>query len=298
VTPAREILRLLAAVNDGTRTDLSLTALAGLAHRSRFDLHRRFRAITGETPKAYTSRVRLTRAASALLTTRRPVSMIAQEHGYTSTEVFIRAFTRLFGLSPGRYRARGLPMDDDRRVDVHAATMASVAPCVGLYHMSTVERSAVVPVDVVVKDLPAVHAIVMRRRIAREDVAKALGECLPKLFAYATREGLAMSGPPFARYPHIGLGSLVIEGGVQLAEPAPVALEDGIEALTIPAGPAAVAIHYGPYERLAETYLGIETWIQEAGRTVGGPPWEVYLTDPGERPDPATWETQLVVPLA
>jgi len=34
------------------------------------------------------------------------------------------------------------------------------------------------------------------------------------------------------------------------------------------------------------------------GRSVGGPPWEIYLTDPGERPDPQTWETQIILPLA
>jgi AraC family transcriptional regulator len=59
-----------------------------------------------------------------------------------------------------------------------------------------------------------------------------------------------------------------------------------------------VAVHYGPYDTLADTYVAVETWIEEAGRSIGGPPWEVYLTDPGERPDPATWETQVVVPLA
>jgi AraC family transcriptional regulator len=65
------MLRLLAVVNGRRREDVSLSALARLAHRSPFHLHRRFAEVAGETPKAYTSRVRLDRAAADLLATDR-----------------------------------------------------------------------------------------------------------------------------------------------------------------------------------------------------------------------------------
>jgi len=146
VSLTREMLRLLAAVNARGRVDVSLAALSGLAHRSRFSLHRRFVAAVGETPKGYTSRVRLTRAAAELLATDRPISVIADRHGYASHEVFTRAFTRQFGLSPSRYRARGVHAEDDPAARIHAATVASVAPCVGLYRRDSRERSMLVPV--------------------------------------------------------------------------------------------------------------------------------------------------------
>jgi AraC family transcriptional regulator len=297
VTLIRDMLRLLAAVNRRRRDDVSLPALSALAHRSPFNLHRGFVRVVGETPKAYTSRVRLARAAADLLSTDRPVSVIASDHGFAGHEVFARAFTRHFGVSPRTYRARGPRAGDDRAAAVHAATVDSVAPCVGLYRMTTAERKAPVSTEIHVKDLPAVHALVMRRHIARDEIAATLAECLPALFAYAQRGGLAMAGPPFARYPEMRMGSLVIEGGVPLAAPASGDADAGIEALTIPAGPAAVAIHRGPYERLQETYQAIESWLREEGRQAGGPPWETYLTDPGEYPDPETWETEIVQPL-
>src|SRR5690348_4996449 len=68
-----DILRLLAQVNGRRHEDVSLPALAALARRSPFALHRRFAAVVGETPKAYTARVRLARAAADLLATTRPV---------------------------------------------------------------------------------------------------------------------------------------------------------------------------------------------------------------------------------
>ncbi len=301
VTVIRDILRLLALINGRRHEDVSLAALSRLAHRSPFHLHRRFARIVGETPKAYTARVRLTRAAADLLRTDRAASVVAFDHGYASHEVFTRAFTRLFGLTPSAYRARGLSTEDDRAIAAHAATVASVAPCIGLYHLPTTtieKRNTHVPIDIAVKDLPATHALVMRRRISRDEIATALSECLPRIFAEAQRQGLAITGPPFARYPEIGMGSLVIEGGMPIAAPAPPdATGDGIEALTMPAGPAAVTIHRGPYERLIETYREIEKWLEEHGRTPAGPPWETYLTDPGEHPDPETWETEIVQPI-
>ena len=121
----REILRLLAMVNGRGRADVSLAALSGLAHRSRFSLHRWFTAVVGETPKGYTSRVRLARAAAELVATDRLISVIADRHGYASHEVFTRAFTRQFGLSPSRYRARGAGAEDDRAIRIHAATVTS-----------------------------------------------------------------------------------------------------------------------------------------------------------------------------
>jgi AraC family transcriptional regulator len=152
-------------------------------------------------------------------------------------------------------------------------------------------------IDIVVKDQPEVHALILRRRTGRDDIAATLAEILPAVFGYAQRHGLAMAGPPFTRYPEMGMGSLVMEGGVPLLAPPPEPPGEGIEALTIPAGPAAVTVHRGPYDTLPATYRLLEAWLDREGHTRGGPPREVYVTDPGEHPDPATWETQIIQPL-
>jgi AraC family transcriptional regulator len=292
-----ELLRLIAAINARLSGDVSLPVLAEWAHRSRFDLHRRFRRLVGETPKAYTTRVRLTRAAAELVSTDRRVSAVASDHGFASHEVFTRTFTRHLGRSPQGYRIRGLHVAGRRVAAAHASTVASTAPCISLYHVSTTERKPAVPLDISVRDLPAFHALVMRRRVTRDEIATALGESLPTVFGYAQRHGLAITGPPFARYPEVGMGSLVIEGGVPVAAPPSLPPGDGIEALAIPAGRAVVAVHRGPYDSLPESYQQIEKWMRDQGLSAAGPPWESYLTDPGERPDPATWETEIVQPV-
>ena len=297
LTRPSELLRLLTAVNSRLSGDVSLPVLATWARRSRFDLHRRFRRLVGETPKAYTTRVRLARAAAQLVSTDRRVSEVAFDHGFASHEVFTRAFTRHLGRSPRAYRSRGLHVTGPRIAAAHAAVVASTAPCLGLYHISTTERKPAVPLDILVRDLPAFHAIVMRRRITRDEIAMTLAGSLPAVFGYAQRHGLAITGPPFARYPEVGMGSLVIESGVTVAAPPSTAPGDGIEVLAVPAGRALVAVHRGPYDTLPQSYQEIEKWMRDQGLSRAGAPWETYLTDPGERPDPATWETEIVQPV-
>jgi AraC-like DNA-binding protein len=82
----------------------TLEALAGEVHTSRATLARRFRAQVGEPPLTYLARWRMELAASRLRTSALPVAAIAREVGYTSEYAFNRAFTRIQGSSPGRYR--------------------------------------------------------------------------------------------------------------------------------------------------------------------------------------------------
>jgi AraC family transcriptional regulator len=179
--------------------------------------------------------------------------------------------------------------------------VASVSPCTGLYRASlqpTSLRTNDVEAEISTKDMPGFHALVIRRRIPRDGVADALSACLPAVFAYVQASGLAFAGPPLARYPETGMASVVIEGGMPVVELPDAPPAGDIEALTVPAGRAVVALHRGPYDGLPNTYIAIESYLEEHGLTASGPPWESYLTDPGERPDPATWETEVVQPVS
>ena len=152
------------------------------------------------------------------------------------------------------------------------------------------------PVSVSRRNLDPRPALVIRRKVATADVARTLGEILPRVYEHAQQRGLPFAGPPFTRYLAFGPGLMTIEGGLPLAVAAPG--EGEIEAVTLPGGPAAVAIHRGSYETLPETYAAIERWVEEQKLAAGGAPWESYLTDPADKPDPKDWETELVYPLA
>ena len=316
--PAARVLHVLGHVQRNLDGDLSLRALARAARRDRFELHRAFRRVAGETTKQYTNRLRLDRAAAELLAGDRTILEIALACGFASHEVFTRAFQRRFGVSPRVYRRRGLtgpgapgaggspagadlagaePTSASLAVR-HAAVVRAAAPCIGLYHMSSremrrTEMSETVTVNR--RDLASQPALVIRRSIKQAEIALTLGEVLPRVFQHAQKAGIAMVGPPFVRYLSVGRGLLTIEAGMPVA--AAGGSEGEIEAIELPGGPAAVAIHAGPYDRLEDTYAAIESWISSSGERAAGAPWEVYLTDPADHPDPAEWRTEVLWPL-
>jgi hypothetical protein len=146
------------------------------------------------------------------------------------------------------------------------------------------------------KDFPGQPVLLIRRRIARDELPNFLAECFGTLFGHGQRSGLPIAGWPLARYVAMGPGLWTVEAAMPLASAsAPVGeLQSG----SLPAGPTAFAIHVGAYERLPETHAAIERWIEAQGHKVGDAPWESYVTDPAEHPDPADWRTEVYWPLA
>ncbi|MGB3354551.1 MAG: helix-turn-helix domain-containing protein [Mycobacterium sp.] len=98
--PRRDRLReLLDAVTDASNSDVS--DMARSSHASEFHFSREVRRLTGESPAALRRRVMLERAAWRLQRGE-PVSAVAAEEGWSSAEVFSRAFRRTYGLPPSQ----------------------------------------------------------------------------------------------------------------------------------------------------------------------------------------------------
>src|SRR5688500_14364055 len=82
VRPAMQLLKLLSRLVGDLEGDASLAALASRGRRSPSGMHRAFRALVGETAKQYTLRLRLERAAAALLAGRARVLDVALDSGF------------------------------------------------------------------------------------------------------------------------------------------------------------------------------------------------------------------------
>ncbi|HEX4896665.1 MAG TPA: methylated-DNA--[protein]-cysteine S-methyltransferase [Solimonas sp.] len=86
--------------------ELSLEALAARAHLSPYHLQRRFKALTGLSPKQYQEGVRLRRLRQELRQGQ-PVTRAIQDAGFGSaSRVYEKVATRL-GMTPKQYRAGG-----------------------------------------------------------------------------------------------------------------------------------------------------------------------------------------------
>ena len=90
---------------DGYDGPLSLDAMAGSAHLSRFYFSRLFRSTTGTSPGRFLTAIRLYQAKVLLRETGMSVTDIAYGVGYNSLGTFTGRFTRSVGVSPARYRA-------------------------------------------------------------------------------------------------------------------------------------------------------------------------------------------------
>lgn len=295
-TRLRQVQPVLAFAARHLDEDLSLDALAHRAGLSVFHLHRVFSAAVGETPKQFTLRLKLGRAAALLLSGRDTVLDIALACGFRSHEVFCRAFRRRFGMSPSAYRERGFAaVVDAAQSGQHAALVGSIGPCVGLYHTNGIERNEMTW-SITTKEITAQPVLLVRRRVKRSEIAKMIGESLPLVFLHAQKTGAALAGPPFARYLDWGPG-MTMEAGMPVASPGTVA-EGDVLADTLPGGLVATTMHEGPYDLLSDAHAAIQQWVEEQGLKPAGAPWESYLTDPGEYPDPKDWKTEVIWPLA
>ena len=321
----QDILQLLSEIRDADG-EVSLDVLAARAGWSPFHFHREFRKIVGETPKRYMLRLRLERAAARLATGTNPVVSIAADAGFSSHEVFTRAFRRQFGITPSAYRREASAGVGAASRARHVALTDATGPCVGLYHIhvdpppgeATPQtdkhagsaslgqcliarppggrwRVSMPMLSIERRDLSPAHVLIVRARCARHELAKTMAECFGKAFPYAMQSGVPLAGRPFTRYLSTGPGLFTIESGCVLGAAAAGAGE--IEAATLPGGAAAVAMHGGSYDTLSETYAEMERWMEKNGMRPAGAPWESYITDPAEHPDPSNWRTEISWPL-
>lgn len=97
----------LRALHDDPCRCWSVDELANCVASSRSVLAERFRAILGEPPMHYLTRLRMQLAAHRLEQSRHSIARIADEVGYDSSAAFQRAFKRCYGVPPAAWRRQG-----------------------------------------------------------------------------------------------------------------------------------------------------------------------------------------------
>lgn len=104
---AQRLARVLDLVEAGLDRDLSLDELAAEASLSPFHFSRAFQRTMGMTPCRYLLERRVERAKQKLRHSSLSLVEIAQDVGFANQSGFTRAFARVTGLPPGRFRAEG-----------------------------------------------------------------------------------------------------------------------------------------------------------------------------------------------
>jgi len=102
------LLPVLAEIESKLKRKITVDSLAKTASTSTTHLQRLFKKAFGRTIACYVSARKMTLAVEDLLTTNLKIIDIAHEYGFEHEQSFIRAFKRMFGITPGEFRSRGM----------------------------------------------------------------------------------------------------------------------------------------------------------------------------------------------
>lgn len=121
--------RALALIERRLFEPITLGEIAVESGLSPFHFSRLFTALYGQSVMTYVRGRRLAAAAGRLLV-EPDVRLVdlAFDCGFESQQAFTRAFTRLFGVSPGRFRAGRLPLPTQRDIVMPSSIDLSIVP--------------------------------------------------------------------------------------------------------------------------------------------------------------------------
>ena len=119
----------------------------------------------------------------------------------------------------------------------------------------------------------------IRRRVRTEEIGNTIGELLGRVMPVAAPH---MAGPILSRWHTWEADGAEMEVAVPVR--APLDSQGDIQASILPAGPAAVVLHVGPYDTLKDSWAALTAWMAETGTVGRAAPWEEYLDDQGVVP--------------
>lgn len=145
-------------------------------------------------------------------------------------------------------------------------------------------------------ELEPQEAVAVRGEVAISDLPGFFERAFPEAAEAAAASGVEIVGPPFGFYPETPTETVTVEAGFPVSAPAEA--HGDAHRLVLPGGRVAQAVHVGPYDTMEKTYTDLQAWMTEQGLQPAVGMWECYLSDPQDEPDPATWRTRIVWPIA
>jgi AraC family transcriptional regulator len=287
----RRLLRVLVHIQQHLDDALELEELAERACFSPYHFHRIFKGMVGESVMEHIRRLRLERAASQLKLGTATVTDIAFDAGYESHEAFTRSFRAAFGVSPSQFRS-----NTSSRVATHARSALHYRDGKPLSSFKVTQPGGKT-MKVKIESKESIRVAFMRHVGPYDHVGATWDKLLPRL----GKEGL------------LGGGALILglcHDDPEVTPPAKIRYdacvtvdetfvpEGDIGVQVIPGGEYAVTTHFGPYQKLGETYTKLlGQWLPRSGRELRSTPcFEVYLNDP-QSTEPEDLLTDIYAPL-
>lgn len=159
-----------------------------------------------------------------------------------------------------------------------------------------------------VRELPFRHAATVRETIDIDELTERLDRMVETVMDAIGLQGLAATGPPFARLHgpgalidishtgHDGAGASVdVEAGIPLAQP--IDPTEHVRADHLPAGPALHLSHEGARDTLPMSRRALRDYVVEHALTANGDGWECYPATASGAPHPERCCVELFLPI-
>ncbi|MBL4784681.1 MAG: AraC family transcriptional regulator, partial [Cohaesibacteraceae bacterium] len=247
---------------------------------SPYHFHRIYRAMMGETLKDTVKRLRLHRAAGALLKSEQPIAQIATAANYTSTAAFTRAFRTSYGHPPAKYRRSGNVIS---LKPSGTATKFPKSPRLQNVKITSAETIKVVT-------------------LGHKGSYMEIGKAFDRLFTWAGSRNLLTNNRIFAIYyndPESTREEDLCSAAAFEFNTCDAEIADDMTYTSLPSGRYAVLRHTGSYAELESAYKWLfQTWLPTSGEELANHPcFEEYVNNPRALP-PSEWITDIYLPLA
>jgi len=134
----------------------------------------------------------------------------------------------------------------------------------------------------------------LRQKVNFADVSEKMLEMFDQLNETIQSQEIETKHSPFAIYHSIIGETIDMECGI----PVPHLIEkEEVISGVFPAVTCAALKYYGNYEQLEQGHTTVQNWLQKRRFNIGGPPIEVYVTDPEKEPDSGKWLTIIYYPV-
>lgn len=140
--------------------------------------------------------------------------------------------------------------------------------------------------------------VIERQTVSMDAMTAFFDRVFGEIVAAVAAGGGTIVGPPFGWYHGMPTETVDVAAGFPVQGLPVGSLAGELVVVERPGGQAAVTVHVGPYDTLAKSYERVAQYVAEETDLVARDEmWEEYLTDPSTEPDPATWQTRVVLPV-
>jgi AraC family transcriptional regulator len=285
----QRIDRVIDYLRENLDRQVKLKDLAKVACFSEFHFHRIFGAVSGETLKTFTNRLRLEKAARLLRYSGEKLTDIALQCGFSSSATFSRAFRSGYGTRPSQFRKSGEIKKSKIRKELFPEDEYGLP-------MSAAEKKAAFPVRLVEVPEREVAYIRVTNAFEMDRVLAALKAMIDwaksqEIFSQGTLFGMTIDDP------HVTPKRLY-RYEICFALSAPFKCIDGMSKLKMPAMRYAVVKVSGDLHKVATAwdYLYRDWLIHSAFEPEHAPALEVFL-DKERAMDWSHCELELCLPV-